>query len=214
MDQQDDEVAKDERFLKAMEEQTLENIENFHELSNGTGNPLYVWHALSELFIINNARNKKEIDPFPIPKWCMDHLEIICRRIRDLSEGKDYKMAPKPFGNLPFTTQTVESAWHRKPTLSPLEATRQVLFALGLRRPGWNAFERFRKLQQQDEETLFIESFCKIAGMSKSEAIKARLEEYDEEAAANGREKAKIDYARSVHKQIAASRNARKIKPP
>lgn len=216
MNEQDDEAAEAERFRKALEKEAFRNIRNLNVLADRTGNPLYTWKALDEWFVLNEARTSADLPQLEVPQWCLDYLAIQARRLRDLAEGLDYRITPEPFGELPRNWESVERARRRKRTLSPLQATKQVLQALGFRRNGWNAFERARKLEQQDEDALSIEGFTTIAEMSEDESIHALLDDYMEKAASSGRDNAEITDSRSIRKRLAASRNARRVmsKPP
>ncbi len=212
MGQHDDGAAQAERFRKAMEATTLENMDELHALADGTGNPLYTWKALSMWFDMNEKRARAGSDWLAMPDWCLSYLAIVSRRLHDLTEGKDYMETPTPYGKLPSTWDSVKRAHRRKAVFSPAEARKRALHALGLKRNGWDAFERARKLDEQEEDAFIVDALC-FNGLSKKAAIEAVLDLHGSRAEEPGSKHRVTTEARSVHKRIAAVHRARMPKP-
>lgn len=132
----------------------LDNLEDHRVRAENTGNPVYVWRAFAEWYSIEESDPRPTKERLPLPPWLGDYLSIGGRRIRDLSEGKDYRIAPKPFGDLPREPASVERARRRKSILQPPEATRLILHALGFKRGSWGAFRQAKRLEEHDLEAL------------------------------------------------------------
>lgn len=164
----------------AYEESVLETIEAYRVLWENTRNPLFVWNAISLCFVIS-ARSVREAtgrlpelplrEAYPFPDWCMAYLSIVSSRISALADGKDYRIAPTPYGDAAGGAEAA-NRWLDAPShVTPTKATELSLWALGLRRDGSTAFEDFTSLWHKQLDMLSFEELTQLRGKSYGEAI-------------------------------------------
>lgn len=193
-------------FRKAM----LRELDELRELEESTRNPVYFWRAVvvwSDL----GKRDPRQVK-YPLPLWLAQKLFVYARRICDLSEGKDYRVAPEPFGDLPRVWDSVNLGNGRGRTLEPPEATRLVLQALGFKRSGWGAFRQANRLQEHDLEELSIDGLKEFVGLGDAQAFDALLEDHAT-ATEDPTGSPLISEMRSSRKRIQKSRMTRRPKP-
>ena len=212
MSEDEDRARRKISFLQADEFLALGNMQEMSLVAENTNNPLFLWKALSAWFDVNQLREKLGSELLPMPQQFQTYLTVTAMRLRDLSEGLDYRKTPKPFGELPPVLESVEIARRRTRTLSTLQATKLALHAFGLRRDGWNAFERAEALAQQDEDALSHELFRDIGEMGDGAAIELLLEDFSTQKPSPGSGRRKVEDARGLRKRIKASRGARRPK--
>lgn len=212
MSEDEDRVRREMSSLRADEFLAFSNMQELSLVADNTGNPLFLWKALSAWFDVNLAREKQGSELLPMPQQFQTYLTVTARRLRDLSEGLDYRKTPEPFGELPRVWESVEIARRRRRTLSALQATKLALHAFGLRRSGWNAFERAEALAQQDVDALSYEVFRDIGEMGDGAAVELLLEDFATQKPSPGSGRRKVEDARGLRKRIKASRGARQPK--
>ena len=205
-------AERQERFHHVLEVETIQNFDDLRILFEGTGNPLYMWKAVAEWSVLNDARISAGFDRSPLPEFCLQSLGIYARRLRDLAEGFDYKETPEPFGELPRTQESVKRARGRKQMINPPQAIKAALHALDLKRTGWNAFKHARRVEQKDEDALTLETYREIGRLGYGAALELLV---DDHAGTTGSElkKPQLIDSRSVRKRIAGSKDARRPKP-
>jgi hypothetical protein len=145
-----------------------------------------------------------------MPEQLRTFLAIVSKRIGDLSEGLDYRKTPEPFGELPRVWESVEIARKRTRTLNAAQATKLALHAFGLKRNGWNAFERARALGERDLDALPQELYR--GDMGEGVAIEALLENHATRKASQRGGRPVQEDARGLRKRIRASRDSRRSK--
>jgi hypothetical protein len=192
----------------AYEESAKETIEAYRIRWENTRNPLFVWEAINLCFGISVMRVREEAgslppppatEAYPFPDWCMAYLGIVAARLSSLADGRDYRIAPAPFGDGPSNAEALNRYWDAKPDLPAAQATDLSLWALGLRRNGSTAFKDFHLLRGKSFDVLSFEQF-RSDGMTYDEAIEAIAEEGG------------ID-VRAVQKRLRAVRDAEKSEP-
>lgn len=188
----------------------LRELDELRVLEEATQNPIYFWRAVAAWSDLG-SRDPKQVEQ-PLPPWLAEKLSIFARRICDLSEGKDYRVAPEPYGDLPRVWDSVNQAHGRGRTLKPPQATRLVLQALGFKRSGWGAFRQASRLEEQDIEDLSIKGLKQFVRLGDAQAFDALLEDHAKATEdANGTPS--ISDMRSSRKRIQKSRMARRPKP-
>jgi len=133
MSEDEDRARQEMSSLQADESLAFGNMQELSLVADNTNNPLFLWKALSAWFDVNLVRGKLGSELLPMPQQFQTYLAVTAKRLRDLSEGLDYKRAPEPFGELPRVWESVEIARRRTRTLSAPQATRLALHAFGLR---------------------------------------------------------------------------------
>ena len=192
------------------EETVLAGIELNRARWEHTGNPVYVWKAISACFMLGAASTRlltgsmpdplPGAQPHPLPAWCLLYLGTIATRIDCLTEGKDFRLLPKPFGHLEPTAEVWENSRAIPPSLDPLGAAETMAQALGFIRDGWNAFERSAALAEKELDD-FSEWALRSEGKSASEAMTILLQETG------------INDERTMRRRLAEARAARRGKP-
>lgn len=212
MSEDEDRARQEMSSLQADESLAFGNMQELSLVADNTDNPLFLWKSLSAWFDVNLLRGKLGSELLPMPQQFQTYLAVTAKRLRDLSEGLDYKRAPEPFGELPRVWESVEIARRRTRTLSTLQATKLALHAFGLRRDGWNAFKRAEALAQKDEDALSYELFRDIGEMGDGAAVELLLEDFSTQKPSSGSGRRKVEDARGLRKRIKASRGARQPK--
>jgi hypothetical protein len=151
--------SADERLRRAIEADTVAAIEGDRVRYERSGNPLIAWMALNSWFLLNQSRAEGNEECTPLPEWLGKYLQIIATRLADLAKRLDYRETPEPYGTLPRTAASFQQADNRKPKFTPNEAKQKVPAALGLVRPGWNAFERLAALRSLEVDELTREVY-------------------------------------------------------
>ena len=208
MDEDEERRLQELEFLQAEEAFALDDIQDFCAVAENTDNPLFLWKALSAWSDANFARSKLGLEQLEMPQQIRAYLSIAAKRINDLSEGLDYRETPEPFGKLPRVSKSVDVARKRTRTLNAPQATKLALHAFGLRRDGWNAFQRGMTLRGQDLDALLQELYRSDMGEGKT--IEALLE--DHLTNASQVERRRLEDVRGLRKRIKASRDARRSK--
>ena len=190
----------------------LDTLEDLQRKADNTKNPVYVWRALAEWFANEDSDPRPVKERAPLPTWLCGYVSIWARRVEDLAAGRDYRIAPMPFGDLPMEWASVLRARRRQRTLEPPEATRLILHALGFKGSGWGAFRQARRLEEQDIEALSIDGFKNIVGIGDAESFDAMLDDHGNASNSVGGNPS-ISEERGSRKRIQKSRNARRSKP-
>lgn len=179
-----------------------------------TGNPLYVWRAIEacydrqwhawlmshpegEAFKESVRRNPQPPALTSLPDWCMRYLVQVALKFRLLERGLDEFKRPneRDFADEEAFREAF-SAWRSNPTLSPQDAARRVAGALGVTRPGWNAFDADLR-KAGDDIMLEAHTDMRDAGLSSAEAVEKIRAEYD------------LEEERSVWRRLARARDRR-----
>ncbi len=172
-------------LLAVYEEDVIGWIENYRTLWENTGNPLYVWKAIGVCFMFGAARVESQTgvrpsppgpEPYPFPDWCIRYIGVLSCRIDILTEGKDFRGFPEPFGNGASTPENWRLAQEVKPTIEPIEAAELIGAATGIVRGGWNAFDRLNALASKELDDLAMDSL-RADGKSTAEAMDILLQE-------------------------------------
>ena len=209
MDEDEELKLRKQRFLEGNEALALHNMQESLVVAGNTDNPLFLWKALSEYFDANLHRERLGLGRLEIPQQIRTYLAIVSKRLTNLSERLDYRQTPEPFGDLPHVQESLEIARRRKRTLDASKATNLALHAIGLRRDGWNAFERAMTLDEQDLDALTQEGYRTIVNMGEGESFDALLDDHAVSKASQRGDKS-IQDARSLRKRVKASRDARR----
>ena len=195
---------------------TLDALEVDRVRYDRTKNPLIVWQALNSWFTLNHYRAQAEKAPLPVPEWIVGYLNLVARRIADLSKGLDYRETPEPYGTLPRTQESVQRAKNRVQTLTPNKARDQVPAALGLVRNGWNAFERLSALRGQEIDELSMEGYrwMQNSGVKRTveQASEMIVDDYEVRGLRKG-VKPEVTDSRSVKRRIAKLKHGKGTKP-
>ncbi len=200
----------EEHRLQAAEVFALDDMHDFCTVAKNQNNPLFLWKALSAWFEANSARSQLGLEQLEMPQQIRAYLAIVSKRIDDLSQGLDYRNAPEPVGELPRVWESGEVARKRTRTLNASQATKLALHAFGLRRDGWNAFERAMTLREQDLDALSQELYR--SDMGEGEAIETLLEDHLTTKASQVGRRLVLENVRGLRKRIKASRDARRSK--
>lgn len=203
-------MALTPEVLSVLKEDTLALLELHRRRWENTGNPLYVWLAIGLCFAFGARQTQAATGampkpspgsiPYPLPPWCLLYLGTVAVRVENLTEGKDFRQIPKPFGEADPSPASWGAARNLEPTLNPAEAADIVPKALGLVRDGWNAFERLEALNAKEMDQ-FSNEALRFEGKSASEAMMILLQESG------------INDERTMRRRLAAARSARKPKP-
>ncbi len=131
-------------------------------LFRNTGNPLHVWRAIDMCL--------SEIEPKPLPGWCLIYLKDVSANLKALSWRKDFRVKDK------------------EKKISSKAATELLAPALGLTRKGWNAFTAAHNWFEKEVERLVyadlrlvsksevaIEMLRKRRGLSDTSAMRRRI---------------------------------------
>lgn len=211
MDGDEERRLQEQSSLQDAEFLALNNMQEFCTIAESTKNPVFLWKAMSSWFDANLAHQKLGFERLEMPQQFRTYLAMVSKRLSDLSEGLDYRKTPEPFGELPRVWASVEVARGRTRTLDTSQATKLALHAFGLRRNGWNAFERAVALGEQDLDALSHGVYRIVGDMGEGETIEALLEDHATTKATR-RGRPVLEDARGLRKRIKASRDARRSK--
>ena len=174
-------------MITAQEESLLETIEAYRIRWENTRNPLFVWKAIDLCFMIAVVRVKAATghlptflltESHPFPAWCLGYLSLAAARLSTLAEGKDYRIAPAPFGDAdPADTTAWARAADASSDVNPVDAANLSTWALGLRRQGATAFGDIKSLEEKQMDMLSFEEFTLMGGMSYEAAMEALAED-------------------------------------
>jgi hypothetical protein len=138
---------------RAMVEQQLFTAKTAYE---NTGNPLFVWHAISFFIGAANELLTDEVTPEwepwtgILPKWCLDYLAKCASAVINMDWGCD---SP------------------------PSECAAMIPALFGFTKKGWNAFNERRELRgSQHVERYYYE--LRDEGISVQQAMNETLERY------------------------------------
>jgi hypothetical protein len=132
-----------------------EEISVFERAYAETGNPLYVWHALSVLCV--HGVPGGNTDDSLLPGWCVDYLSHTAEALLELP---------------PLGGQSEGGIAEQAPAVSK---------ALGLTRQGWNAYaERLKDRDSVLDADLYAR--VKALGIPDKDAMEATVEELGLEA--------------------------------
>lgn len=161
-------------------------IEAYRVLWQNTQNPLFVWDAMALCSTIPMRRlwsKKKALPATPphaesFPDWIMAYLSVFAGRVSALAEGRDYRLAPAPFGDAASGDAVAfEKFLDSTGTIAADDATNLSLHALGLRRDGGNAFKDYQALRRKQLDMLSFEELKHLRHMSYDKAIDQVAEE-------------------------------------
>lgn len=203
-------VAGESDPFESMMTLTLEAIENERVRYERTKNSLLVWIALHRWFVLNRRLAQAQRASFPMPEWILCWLDIAATRMSDLADGRTYRQAPVPYGELPRTQKSLQLAKRRKHILTPDEARDQALHALGIIRVGWNAFARYNALCSQEIDQISVDLYRETH--TAAHAHEMVLDDHEATAKRKGVDN-KVTDARSVSRRIAKVRLAAARKP-
>ena len=149
-------------MIIAHEESILETIEAYRIRWENTHNPLFVWKPIDLCFMIAVVRRKAAtrhlptfplMAAYPLPDWCLAYRCIAAGRLSTLAEGKDYRVAPAPFGDAdPADTTAWARAADTPSDIQPAQAADLSVWALGLRRQGATSFGNLQSLNGQQPD--------------------------------------------------------------
>ena len=141
-----------------LEERYREEIDTCKTLWGNTGNPVYIWQAISFCFSIGMVRERRLsgtlpapecVSPCELPDWCLRYLGLVASRMLLLSDGKDFRSFVQPVGSEEPSHDAYRADLDRRPELSLPEAATLVAAALEITRNGSNAFDLKRSLDQK-----------------------------------------------------------------
>jgi hypothetical protein len=138
-------------------------MEVYRVAFKNTGNPVYVWKALRWLSpILQQIRINlgEDLPPGPgsPPAWCMEYLLNCADAIDKLTFGFDPR-------DLEYTELTEGQRIDILPAL------------LGFARPGWNAFSRYRSIEEMHYISKYLNEL-RDEGVSNSAALSKAAEHY------------------------------------
>jgi hypothetical protein len=158
-----------------------EAIGGFRVRFEKTGNPIYVFWALSGIYSGATLRwlesdGKDEYEP-KIPKWIHDYLSSVSRNIFNLTYSRDPRAAPY---DIDITTPEGKAAWRAWRHESALEREKAIDLlpaALGMSRKGWNAFSNFDSIMRKEDIRDAIDELIQSNGVTLEEAAGIVAEE-------------------------------------
>ena len=159
------------------------SIARYHQLAEKTQNPMYAWLALEARFHsrLGSLLDQPIGEEFSIPGWVAKYLLSVTQDLRGLSCGFDPRVPFEPFeGKQPLSPLEAMHSSEFEDYRAHVEAKRipstkameLVPVALGLRRPGWNAFDSFDATTNKMQEFRAFEAM-RAAGVPHKEAMHA-----------------------------------------
>ena len=136
---------------------------NFNDLYDASANSLWIWRFIAAAGCIREMLELVEPQPAlgrfvqPLPEWVNSYLLRVAQELADLSARLEHQ-----------ETSVSQGAG---PPIASARATELVPAALGLTRPGWNAFTAFRAQRRDNVDMHYLDFFSSHLRKSKTALI-------------------------------------------